>query len=456
MSGNRMGNIACGVIMLGFCCIGTLISAAPPDDVVYRLAQKNKPTLKTEAPKIVVKAEQTQIPAEPILLKANQSPISAKQLTKPEELGEWYLPNQKRAFDDGSPSFMSAEFDPTLRNLIWCGGNGLIVGLSDNSLTAIRRRGSETKIVDGLNYDDSLGAIEQPRFTNDGRTMLLTTALYDFDKKVLRLIPEEHQTGVIAISPDGSMFALGNSPKDDSPGLLLLNSDDFSVKARLQGFRLACKSVMFSPDGTVLVARLHDAQQNQKIAFFDPIKSSDEFQEIHFPPANTDKSSRKQVLFYRGDINSLFGGSFATLVNGAPVATEINKRIQNEKDVRVWIAKNYLQCPIFYRYDLGPNKRMALIDVSTLIKKEGPNLATQNNAESTALTVALNGAFCVTGDKTGFITIWDAKTQKTYQQFQAHAGPVRALGLSPDGRFLASAGREARFKLWRLAPDEGN
>jgi WD40 repeat protein len=63
----------------------------------------------------------------------------------------------------------------------------------------------------------------------------------------------------------------------------------------------------------------------------------------------------------------------------------------------------------------------------------------------------ITGAGSVFGGTTGAIHFWDLESGELLQELTQHAGPVRALAISPDGQTLASGSRDATIKLWNLA-----
>ncbi|MFI5458278.1 MAG: WD40 repeat domain-containing protein, partial [Isosphaerales bacterium] len=53
-------------------------------------------------------------------------------------------------------------------------------------------------------------------------------------------------------------------------------------------------------------------------------------------------------------------------------------------------------------------------------------------------------------DKT--IRLWDPASRQTLLILKGHAGRIRCIKFSPDGRTLASASYDRTLKLWEAAP----
>ena len=70
---------------------------------------------------------------------------------------------------------------------------------------------------------------------------------------------------------------------------------------------------------------------------------------------------------------------------------------------------------------------------------------------STALAVAPNGGFAVTGARDGLLTVWDVSTSKELRRLYGHAGAVLAVALSPDSRLIASGGEDGTVRLWSVS-----
>jgi WD40 repeat protein len=70
---------------------------------------------------------------------------------------------------------------------------------------------------------------------------------------------------------------------------------------------------------------------------------------------------------------------------------------------------------------------------------------------STAIAVAPNGGFAITGARDGVLTVWDVSTSKELRRLYGHAGAVLAIALSPDSRLIATGGEDGTLRLWSVA-----
>jgi WD40 repeat protein len=70
----------------------------------------------------------------------------------------------------------------------------------------------------------------------------------------------------------------------------------------------------------------------------------------------------------------------------------------------------------------------------------------------TALAISSDNQLLVTGDEHGIITLIDIMNQKVIHSWPAHSEQIAHLLFSPDGKMLASEGRDGFTKVWGIYP----
>jgi WD40 repeat protein len=65
-----------------------------------------------------------------------------------------------------------------------------------------------------------------------------------------------------------------------------------------------------------------------------------------------------------------------------------------------------------------------------------------------------NGRFLASGGKDNRIVIWDVLSAKPVHRLRGHEKPVQALAFSPNGRQLLSGGMDTQAFLWNVAPSD--
>lgn len=85
-----------------------------------------------------------------------------------------------------------------------------------------------------------------------------------------------------------------------------------------------------------------------------------------------------------------------------------------------------------------------VINVNT--REELTQLAME--ALPTLMEFSPNGCLLAVGDSFGRISILDMNTRKVAKQWHAHAGDVKTLSFSADGRLLMSLGKDSSLRVW--------
>jgi WD40 repeat protein len=59
-----------------------------------------------------------------------------------------------------------------------------------------------------------------------------------------------------------------------------------------------------------------------------------------------------------------------------------------------------------------------------------------------------NGRQLVTGDPSGNVVVWDAKSGAQSLNLKGHSDAVNDIAYSPDGRYIVSGSKDASVRLW--------
>jgi RNA polymerase sigma factor (sigma-70 family) len=252
-----------------------------------------------------------------------------------------------------------------------------------------------------------------PAFSPDGKTLVTSgprsLLLWDVAGGKLRNEVKDLR-GVAAFSPDGKHLACGGRD-----AIHLLDAATLQEVRRFEPLHDDVLALAFSADGRRLVSG-----QEYTVGVWDVATGK----RLNASPGH---DVPVYSLAFAPDGRSLAsGGGCGVFGDGDAVAI-------------VWDLKTG-----------RPRHRFTghLYSVASLaFSPDGKTLATGDGA-------ALRGPGIGRSSTEGRVRLWDLGRGRLVREFPAHLGGVCDLGFSPDGKALATAGGDARFRVWDAATGE--
>lgn len=279
------------------------------------------------------------------------------------------------------------------------------------------------------------------QFTSSGKTMIAITTggakvLAVSSGKILFNLNESIPVMSGALSPDGRLFAQGNSHFT----IYVYDANTGKQISSIAGHEATINQVAFSPDGKTIAS----ASSDRTIRLFD-VQSGAETQNLRshlnqvwsiaFSPDGkfiaTSGTDFKVFLWDTVEAMSTSSFDFKVGVNlgSSPISadrTKLAAAYESSKNVVEEIIWNVLT-------------KEKIVSVS----KEPLEIIDSRAFSS-------DGTILAAGSRQGEITFWNAANGTKIRRFKAHDDRATGLAFSPDGRYLVSGGYDNTVKIWNV------
>jgi WD40 repeat protein len=270
----------------------------------------------------------------------------------------------------------------------------------------------------------------------------------------------------IAISPNGRILAIAVAGQKE---ILLWDLADKKEAARLPGHAVSTSGVAFSPDGKVLISFGTEKSRPERVFKFDDygirLWNVDKRTELDGFAGGLEAKSAAAIS---PDGKTLAVGDFLGKIAVIEIASRNALRTFADEGARAVpgiIALAY--SPDGKLLASGNGQTVTLCDPETgknikkLVRTKqdfGQNTTNLGFSQKGDIvgTGSLDTGIVGTGSlDTGSVAFWNTDSGKEVANLKTERGDTVVFAISPDGRWVASAGWLPRIKLWELRPDAG-
>jgi WD40 repeat protein len=258
-----------------------------------------------------------------------------------------------------------------------------------------------------------------------------TIRLWDVAEKreVNAFVGHEYSVNSVAFSPDGLRVASGGAD-----GTARIWSIRGAREIASFGHRTAVRAVTFTPDGRWLAAAC-DAEV--KI---------------------WDASRFRQITSFVGHVKTV--DALAISPDGGMLATG-----GADDTIHLWSLISKTEQAVFTRPGHAPTALVYLPHRNIVVSggrdsaiclwsgqggNEPLHVLSGHRESVRALAVSPNGTWLASADWNGLVNLWSLTSGEIVTSVEAHDGAAQALAFSPEGNLLVSGGADALIKLWNL------
>ena len=313
----------------------------------------------------------------------------------------------RRVLNHDGPGWVVA-FSPDGRTLVTSEGRAVLLRDADTEVIRATLRGHTSPVTCAA-------------FSPDGK--FLATAGYDRDVRiwdaatgtpVATLVGHSDIVFTLAFSPDGKTLASGG----DDRVIRLWDAGTWTKRAELKAQAAEITSLAFSPDGRTLAAAVVHWRRGQmgEVRLFD---------------LSGPKPEERALV--GGLSQSAWSVAFSPdgklLAAGGP------------SGARLWDAATLADLPPLKL----PAEPPAAGTPTTAVRTTS---GTQAGTPVRPIAFTPDGAVLIAGAGEGTVAAWDLATGRTRGLMSGHLNAVSAVSISPDGKTVATAGKDPSVYLW--------